>query len=117
MGLTKLANYSDSQTRIAWVARILAHPARVAILEELFAGNVCFCGDIARAVGLAQPTVSQHLNVLKAAGLIRGSSLTGRTCYCLVPEQWVRARRSLERFLSNSLGEPPASDFTEEDPT
>ncbi|MCS0496352.1 metalloregulator ArsR/SmtB family transcription factor [Ancylobacter sp. MQZ15Z-1] len=63
--------------------RALAHPARLAIVRALARAERCQCGDIVRGLPLAQSTVSQHLKVLKEAGLITGAIEGPRSCYCL----------------------------------
>ena len=70
----------------AKLAKALAHPARVTILRMLIARGDCICGDIVGGLPLAQATVSQHLKVLKDAGLIRGTIDGPRVCYCVNPE-------------------------------
>jgi ArsR family transcriptional regulator len=60
-------------------------PARVAILRILVQRASCVCGELVEALPLAQSTVSQHLKVLKEAGLIRGEVDGPRICYCIVP--------------------------------
>ena len=64
------------------LAKALGHPARVRIMRLLLARDACFCGEIVEQVPLAQATVSQHLKVLKDAGLIEGEINGPRTCYC-----------------------------------
>ncbi|MGA1465717.1 MAG: ArsR/SmtB family transcription factor, partial [Balneolaceae bacterium] len=71
--------------RPAQIAKALAHPARIAILQTLARQNSCFCGDLTNILPLAQSTVSQHLKALKEAGLIRGQIDGVHTCYCLEP--------------------------------
>ena len=83
MGLSKSFKFSEAETRIAAYAKAIAHPARVAILDFLTKSNECFCGDIVAHVPLAQATVSQHLQVLKSAGLIKGTIKGPKTCYCI----------------------------------
>ncbi len=68
---------------LAALAKALGHPARVRIVRRLLALKGCACGDLVRELGLAQATVSQHLKVLKAAGLIYGSIQGPSACYCL----------------------------------
>jgi ArsR family transcriptional regulator len=70
---------------IATLARALAHPARLRILRLLAAIPGCIGGEIVEAVGLAQSTVSEHLRILKAAGLITGEIDRPRICYALNP--------------------------------
>ena len=74
--------YNKTHERIARWAKALAHPARVAILEVLVRRGNCVCKDIVGELPLAQATVSQHLKVLKDAGLIRGDVEGRNVCYC-----------------------------------
>lgn len=73
----------DKDRSLAAMAKALGHPARVKIVRHLAKSQACICGDIVLEVGLAQATVSQHLKVLKAAGLIYGTVSGPSTCYCL----------------------------------
>lgn len=77
---------------LARLARALAHPARVRIVRLLDAKNACVCGELVGALPLAQSTVSQHLKVLKQAGLVQGEIDGPRVCYCLVPGALKRLR-------------------------
>lgn len=71
------------QEEFARVVKALGHPARVRIVEYLAARDRCVCGRIVEVLSLAQSTVSQHLKVLKEAGLIRGEVEGLSICYCL----------------------------------
>lgn len=74
----------DAGLRLARLCKALGHPARVAIVRYLKAQRgTCTCGDIVGQLPLAQSTVSQHLKVLKDAGLIVGEIDPPRVCYCL----------------------------------
>jgi ArsR family transcriptional regulator len=88
----------DADLELAGLARAIGHPARVQILRLLARREACICGDIVDELPLAQSTVSQHLKVLKEAGLVRGEIDGPRVCYCLEP----RALRRL-RALVGSL--------------
>lgn len=70
---------------IAAVAKALAHPARVNIIRFLLSRPGCIGGDIVEEVGLAQSTVSEHLRILKASGLVVGTIERPRICYSLNP--------------------------------
>ncbi|MBI9083128.1 MAG: winged helix-turn-helix transcriptional regulator [Desulfobacterales bacterium] len=72
----------DTDT-FAALCKALGHPARIRIVEHLKAENRCICGQIVDILPLAQSTVSQHLKILKDAGLVRGEVEGPRTCYCL----------------------------------
>ncbi len=74
----------DTGTRLARLCKALGHPARLAIVRYLAARRgSCSCGEIVDQLPLAQATVSQHLKVLKAAGLIDGDVKPPRVNYCL----------------------------------
>jgi ArsR family transcriptional regulator, arsenate/arsenite/antimonite-responsive transcriptional repressor len=77
---------------LAALARALGHPARVQIMRLLVRREACICGDIVDELPLAQSTVSQHLKVLKEAGLIRGEIDGPRVCYCVEPRGLRRLR-------------------------
>jgi ArsR family transcriptional regulator len=70
---------------LARLAKAVAHPVRVAIVRMLAESGECLCGGIADRLPLAQSTVSQHLKVLKIAGLVRGEVDPPRVCYCIDP--------------------------------
>lgn len=70
----------------ASVAKALAHPARVKIIAFLLSRPGCIGGDIVEEVGLAQSTVSEHLRILKASGLVVGTIERPRICYSLDPQ-------------------------------
>ena len=84
----------EADEELATLAKALGHPARVQILRLLVRRDACICGDIVDELPLAQSTVSQHLKVLKEAGLIRGEIDGPRVCYCIEPRT-VRRLKSL----------------------
>jgi len=75
---------SATNVELAKLAKALGHPARVHILKVLSQKQSCICGEIVERIdGLAQSTVSQHLKILKEAGLIRGEIDGTSVCYCI----------------------------------
>jgi ArsR family transcriptional regulator len=82
----------EADEELATLCKALGHPARVKILRILIAKNACICSDIVDELPLAQSTVSQHLKVLKDAGLIRGEVDGPRVCYCIEPRTLRRLR-------------------------
>lgn len=76
---------ADADAELARLAKALGHPARIQILRLLSRLDTCVCGRIVDEVGLAQSTVSQHLKVMKDAGIIQGEIDGPRVCYCLDP--------------------------------
>jgi ArsR family transcriptional regulator, arsenate/arsenite/antimonite-responsive transcriptional repressor len=99
MGSSKKSEFNKRQNHIADLAKALAHPARVAILEFLARQQSCVCGDIVAELPLSQATVSQHLAELKRVGLIRGDIEGPRVCYCIDAKAWAEARRLLGLFM------------------
>ena len=81
------------------VAKALASPVRLRILQTLGARGTCVCGDVVGVLGLAQSTVSQHLKVLREAGLVRGDADGTRTCFCLDPAGIARSREAFAALL------------------
>lgn len=67
------------------LSKAAGHPARILILRLLARRESCICSEIVDELPLAQSTVSQHLKVLKDAGLVRGTIDGLRVCYCLEP--------------------------------
>jgi ArsR family transcriptional regulator len=70
------------EQEVAVLAKALGHPARVRIMRLLLTRDACYCGQLVDELGLAQATVSQHLKMLKDAGLIVGEIEGPRICYC-----------------------------------
>lgn len=99
MGVTKSTSFSPHQNQIAALAKALAHPARIAILEFLADKQSCICGDIVDELPLAQATISQHLKELKRLGLIKGEIDPPRVCYCLDPQAWRSAKALIVEFI------------------
>lgn len=100
MGLAKTEIFSDQQNAIAIFAKAFGHPARVAILQHLFKLNTCVCGELVNEIGLAQPTISQHLKELKVLGLIKGSVEGTSVCYCINTEKWMEMKEIIAQFLN-----------------
>lgn len=103
MGLVKTEMFSVKQNRIALFAKVFGHPARVAILQYLFSIDNCVCGDIVSEIGLAQPTISQHLKELKVLGLIKGNVEGTSVCYCIDKENWAEMKKVMSQFLDQDL--------------
>lgn len=80
-------------------AKALSHPARIAILRTLAARQTCICGEIVEELPLAQSTVSQHLRVLRDAGLVQSESSGPRSCYTLDQGTLQRVRAGVDQLL------------------
>lgn len=101
MGVTKKEQFSEQQNHMASMAKALAHPARIAILEYLIKSNACICGDLVNELPLSQATVSQHLRELRDAGLIKGTISGTSVCYCIDSENWLLFKTAFHRFFES----------------
>ncbi len=89
-------------TELAALAKALGHPARVRILQLLLSRDACYCGQVVDELPLAQATVSQHLKVLKDAGLIVGEIEGLRTCYCASRERLAELHELVGELLAEA---------------
>lgn len=101
MGLTKTQGFTRNQLELAGLAKALAHPARIAILQFLATQKSCICGDIVNELPLSQSTVSQHLRELKNVGLIKGEVEGPSVCYCIDQKVWHKAKTLLAELFRN----------------
>lgn len=90
--------------KLARLAKALGHPARIRIIRTLLRRRTCIGCDIVEEIGLAASTTSEHLRILKEAGLIIGEIARPRVCYSLDPA----AAKPLMDFLRGiEAGNPP----------
>ena len=75
----------------------------MAILQQLFKLNTCVCGNLVTEIGLAQPTISQHLKELKSLGLIKGNVEGTSVCYCIDKENWQDMKVTMQEFLNQDI--------------
>ena len=101
MGASKTDLFTEEQNEIASMAKALAHPARIAILQYLAKKNVCITGDLVNELGLAQATTSQHLKELKLAGIIQGTIEGASVCYCINPKVWKQYKELFNSFFKD----------------
>ena len=93
---SSLARRGKAATReVAALARALGHPARIRIVQTLIAKQACIGCDLVDEIGLAQSTISEHLRILKAAGIITGEIERPRVCYSLNATALLPLRRFL----------------------
>ncbi|HET7897413.1 MAG TPA: metalloregulator ArsR/SmtB family transcription factor [Flavisolibacter sp.] len=105
MGVTKTEIFTEKQNRLAMLLKAVAHPARIAILQQLIKTNACICGDLVEELGLAQSTISQHLKELKTAGIIQGTVEGTSVCYCIDPKVWNRFKTELDALFGAYKGD------------
>lgn len=92
MGVTRSDLFTQEQNQLAKVAKAMAHPARLAILQHLLKTNACINGDLVQELGLAQATISQHLRELKEIGIIQGTIEGVSVSYCINPTKWAEIK-------------------------
>ena len=92
----KTLEQTADEARMVRVLRALANPVRYRIVQNLATRSACVCGELVDELPLAQSTVSEHLKVLKDAGIVQGIVEGPNLCYCLNPEAL--------RFLAGALG-------------
>lgn len=104
MGTTKSEIFTKGQNDLATLLKAIAHPARIAILQQIITANACICGDLVDELGLAQATISQHLKELKNAGIIQGTIEGVKVCYCIDPKVWELLQSQLGLLLNSYKG-------------
>ena len=90
---------TSSDRDLATMLRALGHPARLRMVRLLAERRECVCGDLVDDLPLAQPTVSQHLKVLKEAGLVAGRVDGPPVGYCLRPEALAALKDGIDDLL------------------
>ena len=85
---------TSNEQRLARMLKALGNPVRFTIVQILAEKQMCITGEIVEFTTLAQSTVSQHLKVLREAGIIAGDIDGPATCYCLNPQgiAWLKER-------------------------
>lgn len=81
---------------LAAMAKALGHPVRAGIIRLLAAQETCQYGDLSDRLPLAKSTVSQHLKILREAGLVRVETDGQRVCYCIDPAGLLRLKSLVE---------------------
>jgi len=103
MGITKTDLFTEEQNRLAVLAKAIAHPARIAIIQHIIKSNTCINNELVNELGLAQATVSQHLKELKKVGILQGTVEGKAMCYCINPEEWNFIKNEINEFFGQSI--------------
>ena len=99
---------ASGEERLVQMLKALGNPVRFEIMRTLAERQACITQDIVDATPLAQSTVSQHLKVLREAGLIHGEIEGPATCYCVNPEGIRWLKEQIESWLPHCC-EPAAT--------
>jgi DNA-binding transcriptional ArsR family regulator len=100
MGITKSFHFDDEQNQLAAFAKAFAHPARIAIIQQIIKNKTCIVGTLSEVLPLSQSTISQHLKELKNIGIIKGEIEGPSICYCINRENWNVAKAMLSKLFS-----------------
>ena len=90
----------DRHKLAAKYAKALGHPVRVYIIEILSKQSCCYSGDLSEELPIVKSTLSQHLKVLKEAGLIKGEIEQPKIKYCINQDKLDLAKQILNDLLS-----------------
>ena len=101
MGVTKTNLFSDTQNELAAFAKVLAHPARIAIIQYLLKTDTCCNHHLVDDLGLAQATISQHLKDMKQLGIIQGTVEGVSVNYCINPEKWLELKHRFSELFDS----------------
>jgi len=105
MTYTKSVAFKTDLQEVAKFAKVLSHPARLAILQHLSKCYTCKSGDIASELPLSRTTVSQHLQELRNIGLIKYEVIGVKVCYKVDAEMLLRYKSAMDSFFTNGLHE------------
>lgn len=103
MGTTKTQVFTVQQNELAILLKVLAHPARLAILEQIANQDECICNDFVLKIDLAQATISQHLKELKKLEIIQGTISGKKMSYCINKERWKEVQTIINNFFNQNI--------------
>ena len=101
--MRKNEQFDTHLRELADFARIISHPARLAILNYLAETKTCISGDISDQLPLSRTTVSQHLKELRESGLIHGSIDGVKINYCLCDTSIKEKIKQFEDFFGKVI--------------
>ncbi len=113
MTYAKKEAFEDHLQQLADFTKALSHPARMAILEYLAKQSQCISGDITGEIPLSRSTVSQHLQELKSAGLIKGTVSGTRVYYCIDTENVKKLKSEMHDFMERIAAKTGSCKVTE----
>jgi len=101
----KSSEFDSKQQDLAEFAKILSHPARIAIIQLLAKKHEIKTGDISEFLPLSRTTVSQHLKELRNAGIISGTIDGLKVHYCLNMEKLVLMKNCFNNMFDSSISD------------
>jgi DNA-binding transcriptional ArsR family regulator len=97
--MTRAEEFDNDLQELANFAKVISHPARLAILKYLAETKTCISGDISDKLPLSRTTVSQHLKELRDFGLIHGEIDGLKINYCLCGSNISKYKELLDAFF------------------
>ncbi len=94
--MEKPAEDLKADAELAALAKAIGHPTRMRILRMLARKEARMCSHIVDELPLAQSTVSEHLRVLRSAGLVKANESGVRVSYCIVPSALQRLKALIQ---------------------
>jgi len=107
MAATRKEEFNKKENELADFAKVISHPARIAILKEIAKREECICGEIVEVLPLAQSTVSQHLKELLKAELITGTVDGVKSCYCINWKTFEKFEKTFSEFFVKTKVQNP----------
>lgn len=101
----KAEQFNTAQKELALIAKVLSHPARIAIIQLLAEKKEIRTGNISDDLPIARTTVSQHLKVLKNAGIIQGTIDGLKIHYCLDMKRLNEIKEKYNSFLQSTISD------------
>lgn len=96
--MEKPAEDLQADAELAALAKAIAHPTRMRILRMLARKEARMCSHIVDELPLAQSTVSEHLRILRSAGLVKANESGVRVSYCIVPSALSRLKALIQEL-------------------
>src|SRR3989339_216059 len=101
----KTEQFKKTQKELALIAKVLSHPARIAIIQILAEKKEIKTGNISDDLPLARSTVSQHLKILKKVGIIKGTIDGLKIHYCLDIKKLNDIREKYNAFFQRAISD------------
>lgn len=110
LNITEMTNnktdqFDKSQKELAAIGKVFSHPARIAIIELLAEKKEIKTGNISDDLPISRTTVSQHLKILKNAGIIKGTIDGLKIHYCLNIKRLNEIREKYDSFLKSTISD------------
>lgn len=99
MGFSKKHIFDEQQNQAALITKVLGHPARISIIQHISQNKNCNCNELVQNIGLAQPTISQHLNEIKKIGLLDQDAKGKNLFYSINIDKLNDCRRIINDFF------------------